>query len=61
LVGDFAFCPDKVEGFLRIPERQQGALLMEAMTQVFFGGYTATVSDADGELFHFLADYRELK
>lgn len=61
MVNDFAFCPEKVEGFLRIPEHLKGQDLVAAATQVFFDGYTATVPDVEGELFQYLIKYRELK
>jgi hypothetical protein len=58
-IGNFAFCPEKVDGFLRIPEHLKGQQLVAASTQVFFGSHSAMVDDPDGELFQYLTKYRE--
>lgn len=60
IVCNFAFCPDKVDGFLHVPEHTDGHYLRPAVTQVFFTGYTANVIDDKAELYQFLLQYREL-
>ncbi|MDR0532774.1 MAG: hypothetical protein LBH01_02350 [Verrucomicrobiales bacterium] len=61
IISQFAFCPDKVDGFLRVPEHMVGDSPVPDITVVFFGGHRAEVRDPEGELFQYLAKYRELQ
>ena len=61
MVNQFAFCPEKVDGFYRVPEHLEDEWLVPDTTVVCFAGYKAEVADSDGELFRFLVKYRELQ